>query len=398
MEPTVSLRKKYFVLNKESDFRRGYGDNIRIGHDGLSLRSPAAAGVYYTRIFDSRERRMAWHRLCLTGEMPGESSCTVAVYTSDSLFLSNEVTVEEVLSDKRLTMNQKEESLACFCRATYNIPKDILLFSSEDSVEGRYLWLKIELNTQAGQIPCISRVQIYFPKQTWLSYLPEVYSADRESASFLARYLGIFQTFFDDMTEQIEGTPGLLNPAAKGDGMLLKLADWLSIENKELWNEKQLVYLIGHARRIRACRGTVSCLKELVSLYTQTSVFIVEYHQICPFFDGRKRERLLKRLYARHRWEFALLTSPGKNDVGNSLAALAQIARTAKPAHMECRIVLLKPCILLDHHSYLGINSVLGRYRTLRLDGHSELPFSVIGAKNTRKADDRHEKSELFPI
>lgn len=394
MEPTASLRKKYFVLNKESDFKRGYGDNIHIGRDGISPADPAAAGIYYTRIFDSRERGMVWHRLRLMGEMPGESACTVTIYASDSPGTAEERTVEEIVSDNTLPQEQKDQFLACFRKASSSAPDDFLLFS----VEGRYLWLKIELHAQAAQLPRIRRVQIYFPKQTWLSVLPEIYADDWESASFLERYLGIFQTFCEDMTEQIEGTPGLLNPAAEGNGMLPELADWLSIENKELWNEKQLLYLIRNARRMRAGRGTALCLMELVRLYTGTPVFLVEYHQISPFFDGGKRERLLKRLYTRHPWEFALLTSRGETDMENMLPALRQIVETAKPAQMECRIVLLRPCILLDQHSYLGINSVLGRYRPLRLDGRSEIPFSVIGAKHTRKADDEHEKSELLSL
>ncbi len=394
MVRTSAFRKKYFVLNKESDFRRGYADNIAITCDGISLHDSSRTGVYYTRIFDSRQRGMIWHRLCLTGEMPGESSCTVTVYASESLSLTEERTVEDLLSDKALTQREKDESLAYFCKATYNIPEDVLLFLAE----GRFLWLKIELNTQAGQIPYIRRIQIYFPKQTWLSYLPEVYSIDRESASFLERYLAIFQTLSDDMSEQIEGTPGLLNPGAKPHDMLFELADWLSIENMELWNEKQLLYLIKHAHRFRAGRGTASCLKELTRLYTGTQAFITEYHQIQPFFDGGKQEKLLKRLYARHEWEFALLTGQEETGGKNPLPALRQIVDTAKPAHMKCRIILLKPCILLDQHSYLGINSVLGQYRPLKLDGRSEIPFSVIGSKNMRKADDTYEKSELFSI
>jgi len=50
----------------------------------------------------------------------------------------------------------------------------------------------------------------------------------------------------------------------------------------------------------------------------------------------------------------------------------------AKPAHMECRIVALKPYIFLGQHSYLGINSVLGQYKAFQLDGLCAVPFSIV--------------------
>ena len=55
-----------------------------------------------------------------------------------------------------------------------------------------------------------------------------------------------------------------------------------------------------------------------------------------------------------------------------------QYKKEVKPAHLELNLVLLKPYIFVGMYSYLGINSVLGSYRNMRLDGHSSVPFAVL--------------------
>lgn len=318
---------------------------------------------------------MVWHRLLMTGNLSGGAAQTVTVYASDSLYLTGRIeSVAEIICHESLSQEKKDELLREYCLAETDHLQDTLLFG----VEGRYLWLKITLRAQGEWKPYIERIQIYFPKHTWLSYLPEIYQENQVSASFLERYLAIFQTLYEEMTEKIENTPKLLDPSAGEKGLLHELADWFSIEKQELWNEEQLLYLVQNAWRFGRMRGTVAGIRELVRLYTGREPYIVEYHKIQPFFDGGEKERLFKKLYAAHRWQFALLIS--EEDMGQEkrLSVLQQIVDLAKPAHMECRIVMLKPYIFLGQHSYLGINSVLGQYRPLRLDGLCAVPFCVL--------------------
>lgn len=374
-------RRKYFLLNKESDYQKGYGTGIQMGKQGITLEENTAEGIYYTKVFDSRERLMAWHRLVMTGELLDGAVLSVRIYASDKLRLSGRTeTVEEIIRQDRYSQEQKDALFGEYCRMESDNPRDILLFG----VEGRYLWLKITLRVQGEWIPRIERIYVYFPRHTWLSYLPEIYQENQKSASFLERYLGIFQTLYEEMTEKIERTPGLLEPSVGEDTLLDELADWFSIEKKELWSREQLLYLVQNAPRMSRMRGTVSGIREMVELYTGRKPYLVEYHKIQPYFDKGERERLLKRLYAAHPWQFAVLVN--EEDIGQErrLSVLQQVVELAKPAHMECRIVVLKPYIFLNRHSYLGINSVLGQYRPLRLDGLCAVPFSVIAKGNEK--------------
>lgn len=337
MERTAQKHRKYFVVNMEYK----------------------AEGVYYTKVLDSQEPGMVWHRLLTDGGISGEISRTVEVCASD------------------VSCAESGGELEGHCQAEFDNPGDVLLFG----VKGRYLWLKITVKRKTGVKPVAERILIYFPKHTWLTYLPEIYGDDQSSASFLERYLGIFQSLYEDMTERIEKSPSLLEPSADNRDMLYELADWFAIEGRTLWDDSQLLYLVRNAWRIRMRRGTAECLRELVKLYIGKEPYIVEYHQIKPYFDGERRERLLKKLYCSNGQEFAVLIDDESAGEKNRFLGLKQVVDMAKPAHMESRIIVLKPYIFLDQHSYLGINSVLGRYRLCCLDGLCAIPFSVIAGE-----------------
>ena len=374
----MKKNRKYFILNKESDFIRGSATGICVD-GGILPNTDYRCGIYYTEIFDSGERMMSWHRLTVTGTMPKGTEVCAQVYTSDSLFCGKgndgaAGSILDIITDCAKTQEEKDEILRPFLRASFDYPEDVLLFG----IYGRYLWLKIAMRPAADAFPVIKKIRVCFPKQTWLSYLPEIYGADPKSASFLERYLGIFQTIYEDMTDQIDSMTRLLEPSLEREENLLWLADWFSFEGTKIWNKKQLFYLVKNAMRIYQSRGTVACLNELVELYTGTQPLLVEYHAILPYFDGGIVERILKELYTSSHYEFALLFTGEQDGRESKLFGLEQVIEMAKPAHMKCRIIVLRQYIFLNRHSYLGINSVLGQYRPFCLDGLSAVSFSVI--------------------
>lgn len=367
-------RNTYFVLNGGNGFKRGYENGITTDADKITLEANCQTGVFYTSVLDSRERLMVWHRLVTDGIF-GEASVAVTAYASDTLYPEHGMdSIGEIIRQTSLTQKQKDEIFQAYRKADFYEPKDVLLHQ----VTGRYLWLKIVLKTQGEWVPKVKRIRIYFPKHTWLSYLPEIYQEDRESASFLERYLGIFQSLYDDMTEKIDQIPRLFDPVMEDACLLNELTDWFSLEHRNLWNKEQLSWLVQNADRISQTRGTVSCLKELVRLHTGKEPCVVEYHQIQPYFDGGVREQVLKKLYAGHPYEFAVLLDVSDLASNHRFTVLEQVIDMVKPAHMESRIIALKPYIFLDQHSYLGMNSVLGRYQPIRLNGLCAVPFSII--------------------
>ncbi len=374
----MKQRKKYFVLNKESDFRKGRCEGVSVQDGGLTLGQGQRKGVYYSRVFDSGEKQMIWHRLRLTGVLEEDQRLRVTVYASESRIILSGTdccTVEELLKNKKLSVEQLQERMSPYAKADFYDCQDMILHQAA----GRFLWFRMEMMEGSRQIPVIQGIKIEFPKNTWLKYLPEIYEEDQESASFLGRYLGIFQSVYEDMTDQIDAVPLRLNPKSAGTIELHAMAQWLGVEKPELWQEWQLRLLTAHSMQMHQYRGTVWLLKKMLKLYTGKPSYVVEYCQLEPYFDSGPSEEELKRLYGSNPYEFTVLLQIEGADGSGQKNVLKQIIDMVKPASMECRIVVLKPYIFLGQYTYLGINSVLGRYKEMELNGLCALPFTTIG-------------------
>lgn len=373
-------QKQYFVMNKAADFSRGWGCRVRIASAGVRLCEGESEGVYYTRVFDSREKQMQWHRLCVDIQDWKESFVCVTVYTCESPLIETPkgfMDLEKLIAEETIGEEEKELAFRPYARLQAPDPRDILLHT----VQGRFLWMRFSLKASGRETAGVSGLQIFFPRSSWLSHLPEVYSADRESAAFLDAYLGIFQSFYEDMTDEINRVPGKLCPARTDLDMLEWLADWFAVDNRRFWEEAQLRYLIANAARLYRIRGTRSYLEEMVRLHTGRDAYIVEYHQIAGKRDLEKHSEELKRLYSKDPYEFTVLIDDEDIVSANRRSILERIVDMAKPAGMECRIVALKPYIFLDQYSYIGINSVLGQYKPVKLDGLGAVPYSVLSDK-----------------
>ncbi|MBP5606399.1 MAG: hypothetical protein J6X60_12810, partial [Ruminiclostridium sp.] len=77
---------KYFILNKAYDFNRGVYENMKTEGNILrfSSRRKSGVGKMISRIFDSGERGMTWHRLTIETENCGNEDFRITVYASDT--------------------------------------------------------------------------------------------------------------------------------------------------------------------------------------------------------------------------------------------------------------------------------------------------------------------------
>lgn len=92
----------------------------------------------------------------------------------------------------------------------------------------------------------------------------------------------------------------------------------------------------------------------------------------------------MERLYGADPYKFQVIVREQDVPTVREYQTLLKIIREVKPAYMETDLIVLKPYIFLDQHTYLGINSVLGEYQNMSLDGASMLSFSVLGDDKTR--------------
>ncbi len=379
---------KYFVLNKEEDFQRGFGQNVSYTPRGLVIAQEAISdgGIFFSRTLDSRAKETVWHRMVVQGESLGDASIRFTFYAGEERRIwvaGGEQDLENYLKDPALNVEEKKEALSPFRVKTVLNPRDILLHE----VQGRYLWFCIELFGQGEESPAISHMKIYLPRQSWLGYLPEVYQMDPASKSFVERYLNMFQSLYTDLEQKIEKVACYFDPDVVEGEFLQWLAQWLDIDDSYLWTEDQLRYLTKNGVRLYKMRGTRQAVSDMVALYLGEDPYIVEHYQLEGSEGEIRTSGLLARLYGDNSYYFTVVVPERCVPTVKEHKTLLKIIESAKPAHMEANVVVLKPYIFLDKYSYLGMNSVLGQYRPAHLDGFSALPFTnVTGAQEPDQA------------
>jgi len=369
--------QKYFVFNKREDYSRGFTYNLTYLQDGLQIAADSLSqgGVFFSRLLDSREKEAVWHRLIMQSESQGDASIRFTFYVSEERLVQiggSERDLEDLIRDPDLTAEEKEKLFMPYKVKTLLNPADALLHEAI----GRYLWFSVELYAHGSRSPKISRMKIYLYRESWLYYLPEVYQMDPESKSFLERYLSIFQSIYEDLEQEINRIARYFDPDVVEGEFLKWLAEWVAVDDVYIWDEDRLRFLIKNGVSIYKMRGTRRALSDMVELYLGEKPYIVEHYQLDGYEGDAWDSGLIARLYGTNSYYFTVIVSEKAVPSPKEHRILLKIIESAKPAHVEANVVVLKPYIFLDKYSYLGMNSILGQFRSANLDGFSALPFT----------------------
>ena len=142
-------------------------------------------------------------------------------------------------------------------------PTDALL----EEADGRYLWLKLELIGNEGTSPRVNGARAYFPRRSYLRYLPAVYREDPASAAFLEEFLSIFESLYTDIEEEIGGVTRFMDAGGVPSEDLAWLGGWLALDLDENWPEDARRELLARAPELYRSRGTREGLIDLLGVY-----------------------------------------------------------------------------------------------------------------------------------
>lgn len=353
-------------------------------------------GGHVFKRFDGGREDTHWHRIKLDFVSPG-----VGMQIQVSYFATNNKDIGEkdvVWSTPPLAN-----------------PGDALLDGG--GARGRYLWMKIALIGTEYDSPEVKSLRIYFPRTSYLRYLPAIYQEDESSRKFLESFLSLFESFFVDIEEGIEGITRYFDPMGVPGKYLSWLGSWLAIEADETWTESKKRELIRRAPELYKMRGTREGLTEVLKLYLEREEVegdraepsaswceayrlerkalnrlvgngyltkegrkkelagyrelmvermentgelfgIFEYFQFMSVEDEEPRE-IYRELFGCPHCFLVLVNPFSLRD--EELKTVQRIVDSEKPAHTVGRVVELQPWIYLDGHSYLGVNTVLSR-------------------------------------
>jgi phage tail-like protein len=108
-----------------------------------------------------------------------------------------------------------------------------------------------------------------------LPYLPGIFS-EGEEASFLGRYLMIFETIFDSVDLTVGQLPAYFDPESTPEEFLPWLASWVGLVLDEGWPLDRRRAVLANATELHRWRGTVRGLSDHLLLYTGVKPEIIE--------------------------------------------------------------------------------------------------------------------------
>lgn len=344
--------------------------------------------AYLTRRFDSKRNDTQWHRIKLDFDLYGPGTQVRVYYcaTNDAGFIE-----------------ENDDNWSSF----FPNPGDALF--DADISSGRYLWMKIELIGSEFDSPRIKSLRIYYPRISYLRYLPAIYQEDESSRKMLENFLSLFESFFVDIEENIDGITRYFDPGGVPADYISWLGSWLGVDADETWTEGKKRKLITRAPELYRMRGTRQGMLEILGLYlgnisetanqwdeacrlakkaldmlvnesyiteedkageweefskckgeriksSQDLLGIMEYFQL-DVIKNQELKKIYKDLIGSPYCFIVLVNRSSISD--EELRSIQRIVDLEKPAHTVGKVVDLQPWIYLGGHSYLGVNTIL---------------------------------------
>jgi phage tail-like protein len=363
---------------------------------------------------DGREPGCVWHRLCLDGCIPPETSVRVLACAADTredlqqamplaqppLYLragGAEIPYHRLLSRKELRQPHT---------GTWE-----LLFQR---VEGRYLQIRLELAGDERTTPSLRALRAHYPRFSYLKhYLPGVYQDDPVSADFLERFLANPEGLLTTLEGLIAQAQAMFDPRTAESEALDWLGSWLGLAFDPAWSDHQRRLLIANAAYFFLRRGTRAGLLQALKLALDPDAG----PEIFTDQAGSPRDpvRIVERFWNRHfppeatgdathealplgadplqnarqlAHRFVVLAPAGLGE--SRLALLEQVVRAEKPAHTAFSVRQYWALFRVGEVR-LGLDTVLGeggRFERFRL-GETALAEGHLGDRYPYDLTDR---------
>jgi phage tail-like protein len=236
-------------------------------------------GVWYSDALDSEQFNCQWHRIeLLISSLPPGCKLVVSTYCDQTLRPIDEITNLALLPERLWETGQ-----VILGRIASGSGVESTGLCSEDPLQqgtqyeehlvqshpGQYLWVRLELFGDGYLTPQVEALRVHYPRDSYLKYLPAVYSTDDESRWFLERFLCLFQTEWDAMEGRLEQIERYFDPDAVPAGPCLDYlaAQWLALPLEGDWDYRQKRRLLSAAPAIYERRGSAESLRRYLRVY-----------------------------------------------------------------------------------------------------------------------------------
>ena len=343
---------------------------------------------YYCGIFDAKQNNCQWHRILFDADLPARSSLVISTFTSDDPMLPESLNLNSSLSLDSSDSSGDEWDSMTFTGGF--AAGDMLV----QNPSGRYLALKIGFESDSTVSPVVRNLRVYYPRDTYLKYLPAIYQQDTDSRDFLSRFLPIFESVMLTIEDKISNSSRYYNPLAAPDEFVPWLASWLDFALDDKWPDDKKRRLILRAVSLYKERGTQEGLLDHIEIYSGYRPAIIELfklrgtanmemlsHHVISF----ARQSIPLRGYVLNEsavigsstvadeWElhrpgfadyahrFIIFLYPVHLRDGITQRTIQMILDREKPAHTQYFCCVIEPTMRVGEQSMVGLDTIIAK-------------------------------------
>ncbi|MBR6483922.1 MAG: phage tail protein [Clostridiales bacterium] len=314
--------------------------------NGNTLILDKTTGHHYMffRAIDGVAGDSFWGRFTCKLNLSEEMVCYIYVYASNFLtdiIDGRSVDISDYLCDPEIEEYKKISLFTGLGAKRFVNTDDFLLYD----ITGRYLYVAVEMlgNGDAS----IGNIRVGARGDNFLGSFPEVY---RERNSFFHRYLSIFSSIYNDISEQNEKLYEMLDIDKCSPDLLEMYGSWFGIDLKGgSLPEDVLRRIVKEAYQLNRMKGTRWALERILELLLQDDFVMYENRlnngeifEVTVLINRKVTEQL------RHQLVFLL--------------------DQFKPLRVKIRLLQMEKEAVMDGNSYLDMNATIPSEKHVVLD------------------------------
>ena len=185
-----------------------------------------------------------WERVHADVDLPNDTDASLSVFTA---------------SDKSADPDWSKAE-------THAASLDTLLLDKDR----RFLWLRVELQSDIHRriSPRLLQVHAETTAESYIDYLPAVYSRKDAPEHFLEHWLAGFRSQLGDLELELEEMPRRFDPLTAPEDHLKWLASWLALDPLPDLANSEFRDLLPTVHQLYELRGTPTGIRDFVELYT----------------------------------------------------------------------------------------------------------------------------------
>ncbi len=376
----MNRSRSYITLNRPSEWQRCLLSGMEISGSCMISSAGTAECTVITGSADSTEHGFMWRDLEITARTGENTIMRVSAYAADSTVVSADgrtFELDSLLKDASVSPAERLRLIGGLFTPLYTNCTD-----GPINLRGRYIWIKFDFMMLDREPVELTKLKLLLKSESMMQYLPELYRASDGENGFMTRFMSIFDSIFFDMDERISKARSSLDYRIADGEMLRYLAEWIMTEDAAYLSTDELRKRIRRTAADHRRMGTREGLSDWIQQEYGVKPNIIEYFSVKKLVsEGRDRE-VYRRLFGTDPYKFYVLLPEKTFSDTHEANIFTEKLKNRIPAYTEAEVVILKKNVILENHTYLGVNSVISGYSCAEADAGSIAGDIILGGSN----------------